>query len=355
MTQATGTDPAIGGAAGDLPTVPDLAVAPAIDPVLGSVSGHASPLAAAAAPEAGDAADRGFLSDLNQLTKPRITLMVVITAYIGYELGLQALAKGGPQALAWAGRQPTSATMWLMLLGTALSCMGAGVFNQILERDTDALMNRTKKRPLPAGRVAIGPVFAMGLAMSVAGIAILAVYANALTAGLSAFTILSYALIYTPLKRVSSVCTIVGAVPGAMPPVMGYAAATGTFSAIALVLFAILFIWQLPHFLAIAWLYKDDYARAGLPMLPVIDPDGSATCRQILASCLALLPLGLLPTLMGVCGLVYLAGALVAGLVFLGFGVALVRGRTRAHARALFFASLIYLPLVYGLMLLDRT
>lgn len=333
MTQATGAS----SAGVDLPEV------------------ERQPVPGAFEPEPADAHERvpatGARADWNQLTKPRITLMVVITAYIGYELGVRGMAKAG--AVAPAAASHTTTQMLLMLLGTALSCMGAGIFNQVLERDTDALMKRTKHRPLPAGRVPVARAMALGLTLSLLGVALLVMVANPLTAILSAFTILSYALIYTPMKRLSSTCTIVGAVPGAMPPIMGFTAATGTIQPIALVLFAILFIWQLPHFLAIAWLYKDDYARAGLPMLPVIDPDGSATGRQILASCLALLPLGLMPTMLGACGLFYLAGALISGAIFLAYGVALVRGRTRAQARALFFASLIYLPVVYGLMLLD--
>jgi protoheme IX farnesyltransferase len=183
---------------------------------------------------------------------------------------------------------------------------------------------------------------------------ILAVWVNGLTAVISAFTIFSYAMIYTPLKRVSSISTIVGAVPGALPPVMGYTAVANNVGIEAVLLFGILFLWQLPHFLAIAWLYKEDYARAGMPMLPVIDPDGSSTFRQMLITCMALVPLGMLPTILGVSGRIYFIGALIAGLGFLGFGIALVRGRTRAHARAMFFASLVYLPVVLGLMMANQ-
>jgi len=284
-------------------------------------------------------------ADFSVMTKPRITFMVVVTAWIGYEMAL-----GTPTVSASFSWGVLAAT----LVGTALSCMGASVLNQVLERDTDALMERTKDRPLPAGRISMPAALALGLTLSLVGVAALAVFVNLLTAALSAFTIINYALVYTPLKRISSVCTIVGAVPGALPPVMGYAAAANSVGVEAWAMFAILFLWQLPHFLAIAWLYKEDYARAGLPMLPVVDPDGRATARQILLGCLALLPVGLWPTTLGMSGRVYFAGALIAGLVFLAFGVALIIGQTRKHARALFFASLIYLPLVYALMVIDR-
>jgi protoheme IX farnesyltransferase len=298
--------------------------------------------ALAAAPRS---AGRVALSDWNQLTKPRITALVVVTAYIGYVVGTREL----PGSFSWLVLMAT-------LAGTALSCAGACIFNQVLERDVDALMKRTENRPLPAGRVSMLTAVLAGVIVSGVGLALLLGFSTPLAAAVSAFTILSYALVYTPLKRITSTCTIVGAVPGALPPVIGYAAATGRFGVEAWAMFAILFLWQLPHFLAIAWLYKDDYAKAGMPMLPVVDDAHySATCRQTLLGCLALLPLGLLPTAVGMAGMVYFVGAFLAGLAFLAFGVALVIKRTRRHARALFFASLVYLPLVYLLMLIDRT
>ncbi|MCE9591814.1 MAG: heme o synthase [Planctomycetes bacterium] len=283
------------------------------------------------------------LSDVSQLTKPRITLLVVATAWIGFVIGSDAAHVVHP----WVVLAGT-------LVGTALSCMGASAFNQVLERDVDALMNRTKDRPIPSGRVSVTAAALLGTVLSCLGVGILAVTTNTATAALSAITILSYALIYTPMKRVSSVCTIVGAVPGALPPVMGYVAAAGGPGVAAWAMFAILFLWQLPHFLAIAWLYRDDYAAAGLPMLPVLDPDGRATARQILLGCLVMLPIGLAPTAVGMSGKIYFVGALIAGLVFLAFGVRLALNRTRANARALFFASLVYLPLVFALMVIDR-
>ena len=300
---------------------------------------------------------RGLVSDLSVLTKPRITAMVAITAWIGYEMGA---VKQAAQSLVIAPQTLTPELGHGLILagtiiGTSLSCMGASALNQVIERRTDALMQRTKNRPIPAGRMSAGMVTAMGSLLSLLGVSLLALFAGPLAAVVSAITIASYAFIYTPMKRVSSACTIVGAVPGALPPVIGYAAATGTLAVEAWVMFAILFLWQLPHFLAIAWLYKDDYARAGLPMLPVVDPDGSATSRQILLGCMALLPLGLLPTAVGMSGRLYFAGALLAGLVFLVFGIALARKQNRRNARALFFASLIYLPLVFALMVIDKT
>jgi protoheme IX farnesyltransferase len=289
---------------------------------------------------------RGFAGDVSQLTKPRITALVVLTAYVGLEVGRDA---GG--AVASGGFRGVLAAA---LAGTALACKGASAMNQVLERDTDARMLRTMHRPIPAGRVTPRLALCLGLLLSALGVLVLAACVNPLTAALGAITVASYVLVYTPMKRVSHTCTIVGAVPGALPPVMGYAAATGRLGIEAWAMFAILFLWQLPHFLAIAWLYRDDYARAGLPMLPVVDPDGRATCRQILVGCLTLLPIGLAPAAIGMSGRLYFAGALIAGAAFLAFGLALTLRRTRWHARALFFASLVYLPLVFALMLVDR-
>jgi protoheme IX farnesyltransferase len=284
----------------------------------------------------------GRLADYATLTKPRITSLVVVTAYIGFALGGYAVAG------AWS---------WLMLagtlVGTALSCMGASVLNQLYERDTDGLMERTGNRPLPAGRIAPREAAWLGVLLSAAGVAALWLTTNSLAAAASTFTIVTYTLLYTPMKRVSTLAVWVGAVPGAMPPIIGYAAATGTIGTPAWIAFAIMFVWQIPHFLAIAWLYRDDYARAGLPMLPVVEPDGGSTFRQILATCFALLPLGLLPTLLNVSGMAYFVTAFVCGLLFLACAAALVHRPDRTRARRLFFASLIYLPVVLGAMLID--
>jgi protoheme IX farnesyltransferase len=289
-----------------------------------------------------------LLADYIQMAKPRITVMVVITTFVGYAMASRS--SGLPVAESFADLMRLVAA----LAGTALSCMSASVFNQCVERHTDRLMPRTANRPLPAGRIALTPALVYGMTLGFCGLALLLSSTTALAAALSAFTIASYVLIYTPMKRMSHASTIVGAVPGALPPVIGAAAATGAVGIEAILLFAILFLWQLPHFLAIAWLYRDQYAAAGMPMLPVIHPDGASTFRQILLGCMTLLPLGLLPTMMGVSGTVYLAGAFLAGLAFLASGVALVLGRTRFHARLAFFTSLIYLPVVFALMLVDQ-
>jgi len=279
------------------------------------------------------------LADVSQLIKPRITLMVALTSYLGYAMGAPAVF---------------DLLLVATLVGTALSCMGATALNQYVERDSDALMPRTQDRPLPTGRMT--PIFALllGTVLAICGVALLAVCANLLTASLSAFTILSYVFVYTPLKRMTSVSTIVGAVPGALPPVMGYTAAVGRVEVAAVLMFAIMFLWQLPHFLAIAWLYREDYARASMPMLPVVDPTGASTFRQMILGCTVLLPLGLMPTMMGVCGKICFMGALVAGIIFLLAALLLMFTRSRRHARWAFFVSLIYLPTVFALMLIDQ-
>ncbi len=280
-------------------------------------------------------------SDLSQLTKPRITVMVAVTTFIGYQLGV-----GSTMTL--------DLVLLATLLGTSLSCMGACALNQVVERDTDARMNRTADRPIPAGRMTAATGSLIGVLLSIAGVGLLAAGANGLAALLSAVTIVSYVCMYTPLKRVTSISTIVGAVPGALPPVMGYAAATGRIELPIVVVFLIMFLWQLPHFLAIAWLYRKDYARAGMPMLPVLDPTGVSTFRQMLLGCLAMLPLGLLPTMLGISGVVYFAGAMICGLMFLATAIALVIRPTRSRAKWVFYASLVYLPAVLALMMIDR-
>jgi len=284
------------------------------------------------------------LGDYKLLVKPRITLMVVITAAIGF-----AVAGASPGTVLVAS--------WLSLtgslLGTALACMGASVFNQVWERETDALMPRTADRPVPAGRVGPGEAITLGIALSLGGVGLLALVANWLAAGLAAATVISYAFVYTPLKRVTWLATTIGALPGAAPPLIGAAAANGTLGAPAWLLFAILFLWQLPHFYAIAWLYRDDYARAGLQMLPVVDATGQSTFRQILISASLLLIVGVLPTPLGVAGWWYFAAAAIAGVSFLLLGLRLKTRPSAARARALFVASLIYLPLVMTMMVID--
>lgn len=281
------------------------------------------------------------LSDHLAMTKPGITIMVVITAFVGFVMAARGLA--------W---EPI--TLLATLAGTGLSCMGASVFNQVYERDTDARMQRTSTRPLPAGRLSMGEAMVAGVLCSVLGLALLGFGANWLAAGLSAFTIFSYCLIYTPMKRRSSASTIVGAVPGAMPPLIGAAAASGTVGMDAILLFAIIFAWQLPHFWAIGLLYRDQYAAADLPILPVIDRTGRRTRRQIVLWCAALLVFGALPTVLGVSGYFALAVALLGGAGFLALALRLMWNPGRKQARALFLASLAYLPVVLPLLVLDR-
>jgi protoheme IX farnesyltransferase len=241
-----------------------------------------------------------------------------------------------------------------MLAGTALVAGGASAFNQVLERDTDLLMRRTRTRPLPDGRLHATEGLVFATALSLGGLLVLAIGANLLSAAVALATLFSYAAVYTPLKRRSSFATVIGAIPGALPPVIGWAAATGTLSRGGWVLFGILFLWQLPHFLAIAWIYREDYARAGLQMLPVIEPDGRSTGRQAVAYAGALLPLSLAPTLIGMAGPIYFALVLVLSLIFLWLSIVFARSRAVADARRLFFGSIIYLPLVWILMIADR-
>jgi heme o synthase len=279
------------------------------------------------------------IADYLELTKPRITALVLVTAAVGY-------AVGGGGAL-------SAANFLLFMAGTALLCGGASSLNQYLERDADARMNRTSRRPLPAGRVTPQDALAFGLTISAVGLVVLA-GVNLLTLGLGAASLLSYVLAYTPLKRVTSLCTVVGAVPGALPPLMGWAAARGSLGPAGWGLFAILFLWQLPHFLAIGWLYREDYARGGFPMLAVNDRDGSSTGRQAALYATALLPVTLGAGLLASAGQAYLWGALVMGLAFLGCALAFLRKRSVVAARRLFLVSVIYLPLLLGLMVFDR-
>jgi protoheme IX farnesyltransferase len=246
-----------------------------------------------------------------------------------------------------------AALLWTVI-GTALVASGASAFNQILERDADALMRRTRMRPLPDGRLAAAEAFAFATLLSVAGLIVLAAGVNRLAAAVALATLASYAAIYTPLKRHTSFATVIGAIPGALPPVIGWAAAENSLSQGAWVLFAIVFLWQLPHFLAIAWMYRDDYARAGFPMLPVIEPDGRSTSRQAVVYTAALVPVALAPTLVGMSGATYFAGALVLTVLFLLMSLRFAWTRAAQDARRLFFSSIVYLPILWVLMIADR-
>lgn len=290
---------------------------------------------------------RQLFADVAELTKVRITLMVVITAGIGYILGLRVMP---PASHGWLA----VLTAVVSLAGTALACMGASALNQVYERDTDARMNRTRHRPLPAGRMRPRAALWLGLALGATGVGLLGWFATPAAAAVAAATIFSYVLIYTPMKRLHSTSLLVGAIPGALPPVIGYAAATGELGLAGWLVFAIMFIWQVPHFLAIAWLYREDYARGGFPMLPVTDPSGRATFTQMLLWCLLLIPVSILPTAYGYSGVVYAVVALLCGLGFMACAVLLVMRRQRAQARLTFFASLIYLPLVLAALVMDK-
>lgn len=277
---------------------------------------------------------------ISELVKARLTVLVLLTTLVGLYLGMQ-----GPMDYL---------LMVHTLLGTALVAGGASALNQLLERDHDALMRRTASRPLPSGRMTPEAVLFFGAVISAAGLVYLAVAVNPITSFLGAITLVSYLFLYTPLKRVTSLNTAVGAIPGALPPLMGWTAARGQINGEGWALFAILFFWQLPHFLAIAWMYRDEYARAGYAMLPVVDPNGERTARQTVCHTLGLLPVSLFPFLFKMVGPVYCLGALVLGLMFLGFAIAFSRHMTQARARHLFYASIIYLPLLLGLMVLDK-
>jgi len=280
-------------------------------------------------------------ADLMELVKARLSLLTVATAMAGFALGVRDT---------WS---------WLLLAstlaGTALSAAGAAALNQWWERDLDARMKRTQERPLPAGRMGASDALLTGVVLSVSGVLCLALFANLLAAGLAAATIISYILIYTPLKRVTSLKTIIGAVPGALPPLIGWTAARGSINAEGLTLFVILFLWQMPHFLAIAWLYRADYAQAGFKMLSENDETGAVTGRQAFIYALALLAVSLLPSVFFDYSAIYFYGALLLGAGFASMAAnCAVSGGSVPAARWLFLGSIAYLPLLLGLMVLAR-
>jgi protoheme IX farnesyltransferase len=239
------------------------------------------------------------------------------------------------------------------LFGIALIASGTAALNQWYEREADAQMRRTRGRPLPAGRIQPRQAFVFGILLALAGGLELGLFVNWLTAGLGILTLAMYMCLYTPLKQKTWWSTTIGAFPGAMPPLIGYAAATNTLTAVAWVLGAILFLWQFPHFYAIAWMYREDYSRAGIRMLPVVEPDGESTARQILLYSLLLIPISLLPKWIGMTGQVYMVGALVLGALYLYSGIRVALDRTRPRARAVLLASVVYLPVLYALMVID--
>ncbi|HLH18994.1 MAG TPA: heme o synthase [Bryobacteraceae bacterium] len=289
------------------------------------------------------------MRDYIELTKPRITWLILMSTGIGYFFGLPGAANW-QQFLA----KISFFSLFHTILGTGLIASGTAALNQWYEREADRKMRRTARRPLPMGKMSAGRALAFGIALSVAGFLELWLGANLLSALIGAFTLASYLFLYTPLKQRTWWSTTVGAIPGAMPPMIGFAAAAGTITPQSWVLFAILFLWQFPHFYSIAWMYKEDYARAGIRMLPVVEPDCRSTARQIVLYGLALVPVSLAPALLGMSGRLYLAGALILGLWFLYSGVRVALDRTMDRARGVLLASVLYLPLIYGLMLVDR-
>jgi protoheme IX farnesyltransferase len=279
-------------------------------------------------------------ADLFSLTKPRMNVLVLATTAVGYYMAIDR----------W--------TSWLplihLLLGTGMTAAAASVLNQVIERNHDRLMPRTRNRPLPAGRIAPTEALILGIALSLTGTLYLALAVNILTAVLGTFTLLSYIFLYTPLKRITSLNTVVGAIPGAIPPVMGFTAVDGALSPQAISLFGILFLWQMPHFLAIAILYRNDYAAGGFKMLPVIDKDLSVTSRQILLYSLALVPVTLLPVALNMAGAAYFCTATLLGMAFFTFGINVAATKSRDDAKRLFVASIIYLPILLATLMLNK-
>lgn len=280
------------------------------------------------------------MNDLFVLTKVRLNMLVVLTTAAGYYMALE-----GP--VDWL-------QMTMVCVGTALVALGSAAFNQIQERDVDALMERTKARPMPQRRMTIRYATMVGYATSIAGLAMLVVFSNWIAAGIALVTTLLYVVVYTPMKLKSSLATVVGAIPGALPPMIGWAAARGSVDLVSWTLFLIMFLWQMPHFLAIAWMCRDDYARAKMPMLSVLDTDGSMTGRQAVIYAAALVPFSVAPMLFGMASRVYGIGALVLGMTLVAVAVGFAVHRSRENARMLFLATIIYLPLLLILMAFCR-
>ena len=280
-------------------------------------------------------------ADFLSLTKPRLNFLVVVTAAVGYYLG--------------AGTGIELAKLLGAVAGIALVAGGAAGLNQIYERDTDSLMWRTRTRPLAAQRITPTEAMVFSLTLSALGLVIMVTTANGLAALLTLLTLISYNVIYTPMKRKSQLATLVGAVPGALPPMIGWVAATGALTPEAWALFAIVFVWQIPHFMVISWLYRDDFGRAGFPLLPVVQPDGSSTGRQAVVFSLALVPISLSPYFLRMSGWGYAIGAVIGGVALLILAVLFAMQRTNERARRLFLGSITYLPLLWSMMIADRT
>jgi protoheme IX farnesyltransferase len=279
------------------------------------------------------------VADYVALTKPRLNVLVVATSAAGFYLG--------------AGATVNPLTLIATVAGTTLVAGGAAALNQLHERDTDALMRRTRMRPLPAGRIAPNEARVFGVLLSAAGLILLALYSTWLASLLALVTLVIYLAVYTPLKRRSPIATLIGAVPGALPPLIGWTAAHGMALG-GISLFLIVFLWQIPHFMAIAWIYRDDYAAAGFPMLPVIDPTGKRAGLQAVGYAAALVPISLIPTLVGLSGLWYGGTAAVLGIALLALATRFAGSRSDAAARSLFLGSLVYLPLIWIVMIADK-
>ena len=284
-------------------------------------------------------------SVFSDLVKLRLTTLVLVTTLVGFYAGLNSESGGLAQNLIKLG---------LTLLGTGLLAAGAAILNQYLERDHDARMERTARRPLPSGAISAEAALLLGGACSVVGLLALAAWINLLVAVLGAVTLVTYLFIYTPLKRKSEWNTIIGAIPGALPPLMGWAAARGEVDPLGWTMFGILFFWQVPHFMAIAWMYRDEYDKAGFVMMPSVADGEARTGRQAISHTLFLVIASLMPFTMKLAGAVYVSGAVLLGGLFLWAAVRFSRQLTRQSARVLFFASIIYLPLLMGLMVVDK-
>ena len=280
------------------------------------------------------------VADFVALTKPRLNSLVVVTAAIGYYLG--------------AAGDLHLPSLVQAVLGIALVAGGAAGLNQIYERDTDSLMFRTRMRPLAAQRVTTNEALIFSLTLVAIGLGIVAVTANLLAAFLALLTVVSYNVIYTPMKRRSQLATLVGAVPGALPPMIGWVAARDALTAEAWALFAIVFVWQIPHFMAIAWLYRADFSRAGFPLLPVVEPTGRSTARQAVLFAVALVPLSLVPYFLKMSGPAYAIGAAAGSLGLLWLAVSFALSRTDDRARLLFLGSITYLPVLWGMLIVDQ-
>jgi heme o synthase len=291
----------------------------------------------------------GLVRDYAELTKARVTTLIIMTAWCGYYFGA---LKAGVSSLSWG--------LFHALLGIGLVSGGTAALNEVMEWEVDGRMRRTAQRPIPAGRFSVTHATVVGALMMFGGAIYLGLTLNPLTALLALATSGVYLVAYTPLKKVHPICTFVGAFPGAMPGVLGWTAARGRLEWGALVMFAIVFFWQFPHFLAIAWLYRQDYEDGGIRMLPVVERDGKSTGRQIMLYSLALIPVSLLPAFLGMAGKVYFAGALVLGVALLYVGVRLATfkmapdtARSRQRARQLLQATVFYLPLLFALMMFN--